>query len=226
MCSRKAPREEKSTATMSGYTLSYFPVRARAEPIRLLLSDQGASWTEDEVQIADWFSGKSDLKKKAVFGQLPRFQHGDFDLYQSNTILRYLGRVHGINGSNNQESALIDMVNDGVEDLRQKYGRLYFFDYETGKEKYINDLPNQLSAFEKILSKNSNGTKFVVGDKISYADYNLLDILHCHLDLDPKCLTSFPLLSAYVERLASRPKLSQYLKSEKRNKRPITPKHK
>ncbi|XP_075073334.1 glutathione S-transferase P 1-like [Mixophyes fleayi] len=210
---------------MSGYTLTYFPFRGRAEPIRLLLADQWASWTENEVQTADWFSGKCGLKKNTVFGQLPRFQDGDFDLYQSNSILRYLGNKHGISGSNNQEKALVDMVNDGVEDLRQKYGRLIFMEFETGKEKYITDLPNQLSAFEKILSQNSNGTKFLVGDKISYADYNLLDILHCHLDLDPNCLSTFPLLSAYVERLASRPKLSEYLKSEKRNKRRITPKH-
>ncbi|XP_073444337.1 glutathione S-transferase P 1-like [Dendrobates tinctorius] len=211
---------------MAEYTLTYFPVRGRAESIRLLLADQGASWTENAIQMADWFSGKSDIKKKAVFGQLPQFQHGDFVLYQSNSILRYLGRVYGISGSSNQESALIDMVNDGVEDLRLKYGRLIFYEYETCKEKYIADLPNHLSAFERILSNNSNGTKFVVGDKISYADYNLLDILQNHLDLDPKCLASFPLLSAYVERVASRPKLSQYLKSEERNKRPITPKHK
>ncbi|KAM3913195.1 glutathione S-transferase P 1-like [Leptodactylus fuscus] len=211
---------------MSGYKISYFPIRARAEPIRLLLADQGVTWTEDEVQLADWFSGKCDLKKTATFGQLPRFQHGDFVLYQSNSILRYLGREHGISGSNNQQSGLIDMVNDGVEDLRQKYSRLIFIEYETGKEKYIKDLPNQLAPFERILANNSNGTKFVVGDKISYADYNLLDILHCHLDLDPKCLATFPLLAAYVERVVSRPKLSQYLKSEKRNKRPITPKHK
>ncbi|XP_040291768.1 glutathione S-transferase P 1-like [Bufo bufo] len=211
---------------MSGYTLSYFPIRGRAEAIRLLLADQGASWTDEEVQMADWFSGKSEIKKTAVFGQVPKFQHGDFVLYQSNSIMRYLGHIYGISGSNTQESALIDMVNDGVEDLRLKYGRLIFFEYETGKEKYIKDLPNQLSAFERILSNNSNGTKFVVGDKISYTDYNLLDTLQCHIDLDPKCLTSFPLLSAYVERIASRPKLSEYLKSEKRNKRPITPKHK
>ncbi|XP_077107278.1 glutathione S-transferase P 1-like [Ranitomeya variabilis] len=211
---------------MSELTLTYFPVRGRAEGIRLLLADQWVSWTDNEMLKGTWLSGKNDLKKKAVFGQLPRLQHGDFVLYQTNAILRYLGRIYGINGSNSQESALIDMVNDGVEDLRQKYGYLILFEYETGKEKYIKDLPNHLSAFERILSNNSNGTKFLVGDKISYADYNLLDALHCHLDLDPKCLASFPLLSEYEERVASRPKLSQYLKSEKRNKRPITSKHK
>ncbi|XP_018431305.1 PREDICTED: glutathione S-transferase P 1-like, partial [Nanorana parkeri] len=140
-----------------------------------------------------------------VFGQLPRFQDGDFVLYQSNAILRYLGR----------KFVLKQACSLPAQDREQ-----------TGKEKYLKDLPNQLSPFEKILSNNANGTKFVVGDKISYADYNLLDILHCHLDLEPKCLASFPLLSAYIQRCATRPKLNTYLQSEKRNKRPITPKHK
>ncbi|XP_077310924.1 uncharacterized protein LOC143930466 isoform X1 [Lithobates pipiens] len=114
---------------MPEYRITYFPIRARAEPIRLLLADQGASWTEDEVQLNDWWAGKCELKKTAVFGQLPQFQDGDFVLYQSNTILRYLGSKFGIAGSNNQENAFIDMVNDGVEDLRQKYSRLIFIEY-------------------------------------------------------------------------------------------------
>uniref|UniRef100_A0A8C5QTJ5 Glutathione S-transferase n=1 Tax=Leptobrachium leishanense TaxID=445787 RepID=A0A8C5QTJ5_9ANUR len=209
-----------------GYILTYFPVRARAEPIRLLLADQGQTWTDDEVQLADWFGGKTDLKKNAVFEQLPKFQDGDFVLYQSNSILRYLGCKHGLTGSDEKEKALIDMVNDGVGDLRQKFGRLIFYEYDTGKENFIKDLPNQLAPFERILSQNANGATFTVGNKISYADYNLLDILHCHLDLLPTCLDTFPLLSAYIKRIAARPKLEAYLKSEKRNKRPITSKHK
>ncbi|XP_069608724.1 glutathione S-transferase P 1-like [Ranitomeya imitator] len=209
---------------MSGYVLTYFPMRGRAEPIRLLLGDQGVSWKEEEVPLADWLTGKCELKKQAVFGQLPQFKDGDFVLYQSNTILRYLGRKYGISGGNNQESALIDMMNDGVDDLRTKYIRLVLLELETGKEKYEKELPNNLSTFERILSQNSNGSKFVVGDKISYADYNLLDILHCHLDLFPGCLSAFPLLKAYNQHIISRPKLMKYLKSEGRAKRPVFPK--
>ncbi|XP_063819473.1 glutathione S-transferase P 1-like [Pseudophryne corroboree] len=209
---------------MTGYVITYFPLRGRAEPIRILLADQGASWKEEAVQFPDWFGGKSPLKKEAAFGQLPRFQDGSFVLYQSNSILRYLGRKYDIAGSSNEESALIDMVNDGVEDLRMKCGRLLMHEFETGKEKYLTELPNHLSAFEKILSKNCNGTKFVVGDKISYADYNLLDVLQFHLEFFPTCLSSSSLLSAYIDRIASRPKLSEYLKSEERKNRPIRPK--
>uniref|UniRef100_A0A803JGV6 Glutathione S-transferase n=1 Tax=Xenopus tropicalis TaxID=8364 RepID=A0A803JGV6_XENTR len=211
---------------VSGYTLTYFPVRGRAEAIRLLLADQGVAFKDEEAQIPLWFAGKDDRKKHAVFGQLPQFKNGDYTLYQSNSILRYLGRKHGLNGSNDEELGHIDMVNDGVEDLRQKYVRLIFTEYDTGKDKYLEALPQQLEFFERILSKNHNGSKFIVGQKISYADYNLLDLLHCHLDLSPKSLSAFPLLSAYVERLNSRPKLNEYLKSEARNRRPITPKHK
>lgn len=210
---------------MSGYVITYFPLRGRAESIRLLLSDQGASWTEEEVQLADWFAGKcSDIKKNAVFGQLPQFKDGDFVLYQSNSILRYLARKYSIAGGSIKESATIDMVNDGVEDLRLKFGRMVFFEFETGKDKYEKELPDQLSAFEKILSLNSNGTKFLVGDKISYADYSLLDVLHGHLNIFPACLSSFPLLTAYTDRISARPKLSEYLKSDARNNRPFAPK--
>ncbi|XP_075073328.1 glutathione S-transferase P 1-like isoform X2 [Mixophyes fleayi] len=211
---------------VAAYALTYFPVRGRAEPVRLLLSDQGICWTEDEVQKEDWVAGKGDQKKNAVFGQLPRFQDGDFVVYQSNTILRYLGRKHGLSGSNEQESTIIEMINDGVEDLRQKYYIFLFLQNEENKEKYLQDLNTQLGYFERILSKNSNGSKFLVGDKVSYADYNLLDTLQCHLDLAPTCLSSHLLLSGYVERILNRPKVDAYLKSDGRKRRPITPKHK
>lgn len=62
--------------------------------------------------------------------------------------------------------------------------------------------------------------------QISYADYNLLDTLQCYLSLTPTCLSALPLLSGYVERLLNRPTLSEYLKSEGRQRRLITPKHK
>ncbi|XP_068114060.1 glutathione S-transferase P 1-like [Hyperolius riggenbachi] len=209
---------------MSELVLTYFPLRGRGEPIRLLLADNGASWKENVVQFSDW-SEKSPVKEKAVFGQMPKFSDGELDLYQSNTILRYLGRKFGVAGSNDREIALVDMVNDGVEDLRQKFFRFVFFELKTekGKENYEKDLPKHLKCFERILSNNSNGTKFTVGDKISYADYNLLDILHCHQHFFPDCLSSFPLLTAYKERIESRSKLSEYLNSEQRSSRPMFP---
>ncbi|MBN3303817.1 GSTP1 transferase, partial [Amia calva] len=90
---------------------------------------------------------------------------------------------------------------------------------DTGKDKYIKDLPDDLAKFEKILLNNKGG--FVVGDKISFADYNLLDVLRNHLVLAPTCLDKLPTLKSYVERLNSRPKLKAFLESDAHKNRPI-----
>ncbi|XP_053142672.1 glutathione S-transferase P isoform X3 [Hemicordylus capensis] len=201
------------------YTIIYFPVRGRCEATRMLLADQGQEWTEDVVTGEIWQKG--DLKKLCVFGQLPRFQDGDFILHQSNAILRYLARNHGLYGQDAREATLLDMVNDGVEDLRIKYGRLIYQNYENGKAEYIEALPGQLRPFENLLAQNDGGKGFIVGKKISFADYNLLDLLHNHLVLAPDCLASFPLLAGYVQRLNARPLLKAYLESDAHKQRPI-----
>uniref|UniRef100_A0A4W2BV40 glutathione transferase n=1 Tax=Bos indicus x Bos taurus TaxID=30522 RepID=A0A4W2BV40_BOBOX len=124
-------------------------------------------------------------------------------------------------GKDQQEAALVDMVNDGVEDLRCKYVSLIYTNYEAGKEDYVKALPQHLKPFETLLSQNKGGQAFIVGDQISFADYNLLDLLRIHQVLAPSCLDSFPLLSAYVARLNSRPKLKAFLASPEHMNRPI-----
>ncbi|XP_069089180.1 glutathione S-transferase P 1-like [Pleurodeles waltl] len=206
---------------MSQYTITYFDVRGRSGATRFLLADQGCEWKEEVVSLQDWIDGKVDLKKTAVFGQLPMFADGDFILFQSKAILRYLGRKHDVYGKNDKEAALIDMANDGVEDLREKFYRCYFFEWDTGKEKYMEDLPNQLRAFERLLSQNSSG--FLVGSTVSFADYNLLDLLHNHLVYVPDCLNSFPHLKAFKEKMECRPKLKAYLQSNDHKNRIFLP---
>ena len=57
--------------------------------------------------------------------------------------------------------------------------------------------------------------------QISFADYNLLDLLLNHQVLAPGCLDSQPLLLAYVARLSARPKLKAYLASPEHVNRPV-----
>ncbi|KYO31268.1 NADH dehydrogenase [ubiquinone] flavoprotein 1, mitochondrial [Alligator mississippiensis] len=188
------------------FTITYFPLRGRAEVIRMLLSDQGQQWKEDVVTQELWQKG--ELKKSCLFGQLPKFQDGDLTLYQSNAILRHLARTFGLYGKDLKEATLLDVANDGVEDLRRKYIHLIFQNYDDGKAAYVEALPTELRPFETLLSQNHGGQTFIVGDQISFADYDLVELLHAHLLLAPGCLNAFPLLSAYVERAA--PKKMQF----------------
>lgn len=57
--------------------------------------------------------------------------------------------------------------------------------------------------------------------QISFADYNLLDLLLIHQVLAPGCLDELPLLSAYVARLSARPKIKAFLASPEHLNIPI-----
>lgn len=92
---------------------------------------------------------------------------------------------------------------------------------ENGKNDYVKALPGHLKPFETLLSQNQGGKAFIVGDQISFADYNLLDLLLIHQVLAPGCLDNFPLLSAYVARLSARPKIKAFLSSPEHVNRPI-----
>nr|XP_019593158.1 PREDICTED: glutathione S-transferase P-like [Rhinolophus sinicus] len=127
----------------------------------------------------------------------------------------------GLYGKDQREAALVDMVNDGLEDFRNLCAHLVRHNYEEGKAQYVQELPRHLKPFETLLSQNQGGQAFIVGDQISFADYNLLDLLLKHQVLAPGCLDSFPLLSAYVARLSARPKLKAFLASPEHVNRPI-----
>ncbi|XP_037373353.1 glutathione S-transferase P 1-like [Talpa occidentalis] len=204
---------------MPPYTIVYFPARGRCEAMRMLLADQGQTWKEEVVTKDAWRQGP--LKASCLYGQLPKFQDGDLTLYQSNAILRHLGRSLGLYGRDPREAAQVDMVNDGVEDLRRRCSHLIHHNYEEGKAQYVQDLPGYLKPFETLLAQNQGGQAFIVGDQISFADYNLLDLLLNHQVLAPGCLDSLPLLSAYVARLSARPKLKAFLASPEHVNRPV-----
>ncbi|XDV37788.1 hypothetical protein PO909_007332 [Leuciscus waleckii] len=202
---------------MAPYTLTYFAVKGRCGALKMMLADYGQQLKENLVTFEQW--GKGDIKASCVFGQLPKFEDGDLVLYQSNAMLRHLGRKHGAYGKNDCEASLIDMMNDSVEDLRLKYIKMIYQEYETGKEAFIKDLANQLKPFETILAKNKSG--FLVGDQISFADYNLFDLLLNFKVLSSTCLDSFPALKSFVDKTAARPKIKALLECDDFKKMPI-----
>ncbi|CAL1538374.1 unnamed protein product [Lymnaea stagnalis] len=196
---------------MGKYQLIYFNVKGRGEAIRLLFKDNGIAYEEincGENWLKEW-------KPQMQFGQVPALKDNDFLLVQTNAILRHLGRKHGLYGNNEQEASLIDMINDGIEDLRVKYLTLIYKNYENGKDIYIAELPAQLQPFEKLLSENgAEKTGCCVGNKRSFADYNLFDLLDINQVLAPKCLDDFPTLTAYYQLQLARPGIADHRESE------------
>ncbi|EHB12158.1 Glutathione S-transferase P [Heterocephalus glaber] len=143
-------------------TLSLVP--GHCEAMRMLLADQGQSWKEEVVTLETW--GRGPLKASCLFEQLPKFQDRDLALYQSNAILCYLDRSFGLYSKDQQEAALVDMVNDGVEDLIRCCSHL-LHNYEKGKAQCAQELPGDLKPFEFLLAQNKGGQGFIVGEQVS-----------------------------------------------------------
>ncbi|GFO06282.1 glutathione s-transferase, partial [Plakobranchus ocellatus] len=128
------------------YQLIYFQVRGRGEAIRYLLEDNGIDYEEINCGPREnWFK---EYKPKMAFGQVPCLKDNDLMLVQSNAILRYLARKHGLYGNTEEEATFIDILNDGVEDLRKTYTMMIYKNYEAGKDDFIASLPEQLQYME------------------------------------------------------------------------------
>lgn len=95
--------------------------------MHMLLADQGQSWKEEVVTKKTWLQGP--LKACCLYAQVPKFQDGDLTSPMPSCTL-------GLYGKDQQEVALMDMVNDSVEDLRCKYVTLIYTNYKAGKEDY------------------------------------------------------------------------------------------
>uniref|UniRef100_A0A1I7VPJ8 Glutathione S-transferase n=1 Tax=Loa loa TaxID=7209 RepID=A0A1I7VPJ8_LOALO len=189
-----------------------------AEPIRLLLVDQGINFIDDRINKSDWPIIKSHFQ----FEQLPCLYDGDQQIVQSGAILRHLARKHDLNGGNELETTYIDMFYEGLRDLHSKYTKIIYQTYDTEKDSYTKDvLPVELTKFERLLATRDNGKNFILGDKISFADFVLFEEVDIHQILDPHCLDKFPLLKAYRQRMEDRPRLKEYYEQRNAAKIPV-----
>uniref|UniRef100_A0A914XBY6 Glutathione S-transferase n=1 Tax=Plectus sambesii TaxID=2011161 RepID=A0A914XBY6_9BILA len=114
------------------------------------------------------------------------------------------------------------MFYEGIKDLHSKYVQLIYVEYEEKKDDFVkNTLPEELAKFEKLLKSKKDGKGFILGDKISFVDYTLFEELDIVQLLDANCLSAFPALKAYHERMHSRPSLQDYLKHREQAKLPV-----
>jgi glutathione S-transferase len=202
---------------MSDLHLYYFNIRGLGEYIRLLLVDNKVNYDNKMVTFEEWPKHKPQMQ----FGQMPCLKEGDFQLVQTGAILRYLAKKigNGLYGSNDKEAAVIDMTYDGVVDFRQKYSQLIYREWSPeNKEKFIKEtLPAELEKFEKLLkSAPGGGNHYFNGEKISYADYAMYEVLDAMVTLSADSLEKFPLLKAFHARVGGRPNLKPYLESAER----------
>jgi glutathione S-transferase len=118
-----------SAAVADVAQLHYFSGRGRAEQSRWVLAATQTPFRNVAL------TNRADFERLnedglLLFGQVPLLQVDGLNLVQSQAIVRYLARKHGLLGGDARESALADQVAEGAADFR---GGLLSFPFSRNK---------------------------------------------------------------------------------------------
>jgi len=205
--------------------LAYWDIRGLAHPIRMLLKYAGEEFEDKryDVTVSDGPNGPvynrdSWLNEKFTLGldfpNLPYFIDGDVKIVQTNAILRTIARKHDLCGVTAAEKAHVDMCADAIMDFRNGFVRLcYGPRFADNEPVYRKDLPAKLKPFEEYLGDK----KFLVGDKPTFPDFHLYEMLDQHVIFEPSCLEAYPKLQAYKQRFEALPAIKAFKEDPKNN---------
>ncbi|XP_040854565.1 glutathione S-transferase Mu 1 isoform X7 [Ochotona curzoniae] len=197
-------------------TLGYWDIRGMCHAIRLLLEYTDTSYEEKRYNMGDapdydqseWLSEK--FKLGLDIPNLPYLIDGTHRLTQSNAILRYLGCKYNLCGETEEEKIRVDILENQAMDNRRQLGSIcYSPDFEKLKPDYLKGLPDKLTVYSQFLGKQP----WFAGDKITFADFLVYDILDQNRIFAPGCLDAFPNLKDFVARFEGLPKIAAYIKS-------------
>ncbi|EGG13491.1 hypothetical protein DFA_11252 [Cavenderia fasciculata] len=189
-------------------TLYYFNGQGRGELIRLILTFANVKFDDQRVKSIKETQG---LSEKLAFGQLPFYEDNDVRISQSYAIARYVAKQHGLAGSTDLESALIDGVADSLWDILSPYfssrdnpEKLQKFKDET-IQKFVSKL-------EELLIKNGGqhfvGKQYTWGDIAIYFGFEYLKKLGFG-----EQIKGYPTLEAFALKFSQIPQIAEYLKN-------------
>lgn len=195
---------------MPTYKLTYFNIRAIAEPIRYLLSYLGKEFDEVRIPREQWLT----VKKSMPFGKIPTLEIDGKVFHQSTAICRYLGNEAGLSGETPLENLEIDQIVGAISDLKEEVSKVVRSPDPDTKEKnrqyVVNEiLPFYFGRFEQLLQEN-NG--YLANGKISWADIYLVGYSESLPDiLQVNIAEMYPLFRALHEKIQSLPGIKEWI---------------
>jgi|SRR5262245_62077030 len=182
------------------------------QAVRMVCEEKGIDyvWTETALRAPE-------IRAIHPFGKMPVLRHGDFQLFESKAIATYLDRnfpAPFLFPSDVRLAALTEQWVSLVNTLMdQTLIRTYIFAYIAPKtggsepdretiEAVIPALREQIAVLDEAVA----ATGYLVGDDLTFADLNLLPILH-RVQLAPEgaaALADATHLTRYYERHTAR----------------------
>ena len=161
--------------------LTYFPLPARAESIRLALKIGGVEFEDERIAFKDWQA----LKPSTPWGSLPQLTLATGEVIaQQRAILRLVGKLTGLYPEDPVQAALVDSIMDACEDLgtvTNKQGQgLAQAEKEAARAKAYEEggaVAAILKNVEGYIGRNGGSGGYSVGSSLTIADLFLFSAI-------------------------------------------------
>jgi glutathione S-transferase len=153
--------------------LTYFDFDGgRGEPIRLALAYGNIPFEDDRFPVSDWPA----VKSQTPLHQVPVMEVDGEVITQSNTLIRYAGKLAGLYPEDALAAAHCDETMATVEDILCKIVPTLFIQNEDEKRLSrealaAGPIPLFLRRLESML--NGRGGRYFAGDRLSVADFKV-----------------------------------------------------
>lgn len=200
--------------------LTYFPIRGRVEPSRLLLAMRGVTYDFEAVPVATWRGpeGKERFLKTTPFGQVPLLEDGPLTICQSGAIQRYLARKLDLYGQSVEESARVDEVHEtGLElwaDTSAANWNPQFHDKRDELRAALRARYERLSAY--FLRVRADREHWVLRERYTMADATMAYAFEYGMAQHPGLLAEFPDLEHAVTTFFASEGVREYVRSPRR----------
>lgn len=200
---------------MTKPTLTYFDFPAsRGEECRIALHVAGVDFTDHRVKQPEW----PDLKPKTPFGSLPTFEvPGKPVLAQSNSILVYVGREHGLHPKDSFEAARHEALMAYCEEMRHHVTAVLRIKDDQAKLAARTELATKyLPQWATNVEKQLGSGPFISGETLHVADIKLYICARWFtsgvIDHVPKTVFDpFAKLTRLMKSVADHPRVASWL---------------
>lgn len=161
---------------MPPYKLTYFdgPV-SRGEECRLALHVAGVDFVDERIQSATW----PERKPKTPFGALPVLEvEGKGQLAESNAILCFVGRAHGLHPSDLFEAARHEAIMSVIEELRLRiFPTMTMKDADEKRRAREQLASGYMQEWGASVDRQVESGPFVAGERIHVVDIKLYVVM-------------------------------------------------
>lgn len=227
---------------MADYELHYWPgIQGRGEFVRLALEATGTPYL-DVARDAPSHDGGGEAalirRLRDPANPTPSFAppflvHGDIVIGQTAAILLYLGPRLDLAGRNERESlwahqlqlTIADAVAEAHDTHHPISVLLYYEDQKDtallrAKDFREHRIPKYLGWFEEVLQRNPAGDTHLVGERLSYADLSLFQLVeglrHAFPKSAARALADTPAVVKLHDNVRRRQRIRDYLHSPRR----------